>query len=288
MDCRSAFSLATLFLASLAGCEPNSKLFSIWPSSNPSAPDARVAEQAAAQPVLPAVDKPGWEKDVKLKPETLVALAAFREAHSLEPNITPDQKQQLLEDARVAYLRALELDPNHVPAHLGLARFYDTAGNHPKAAEEYAKLSKIRPRDAWLRFEIGMFHARAKEWPPALEQLRNASDLDPENAHLARTYGICLARAGRYDESVSWLLEKKQLSEADAHCMVAKMLHHLQQDDASRQHLRLALQAEPNSRAAHELLNELDGRAFTPLVNSADATGPQQGPAPPQGPTTPQ
>jgi tetratricopeptide (TPR) repeat protein len=102
-----------------------------------------------------------------------------------------------------------------------------------------------------------MAQARQKQWEPALAHLKEASDLDPENRSYETTYAYTLARAGKWQESYQAFC--KLGTPAEAHYNLARMLHHLQQDDASREHLALALQADPNLASARQMLASLSG-----------------------------
>jgi tetratricopeptide (TPR) repeat protein len=191
----------------------------------------------------------------QLNPDTLVALGEFREQMAREWNLSPQEKDHLYDEAQQAYKRAIETDPKYLPAYIALARFFDTTNRHDKAMATYEKALKINPKDAGMWCELGMVYARQKEWEPALRDLKKATELAPDERAFARNYGMCLARAGHYDESLAVL--RHCMAEAEAQCVIARMLHHLNQDEASMQHLQLALQADPNLKSGQSLLAEL-------------------------------
>jgi tetratricopeptide (TPR) repeat protein len=173
-----------------------------------------------------------------------------------EPGRTPAQMEQMYDQARKAYQQALKIDSKCVPAHLSLARLYDKTGDHTRAVASYHKVLDLKPKDAVVWHELGMSHARAKEWDKAVEGLTTAADLDKENKQFARSLGFCLARAGQHEKSYTALCRAE--NEATAHFDVARMLHHIHQDELSKQHLRLALQADPKLAQAQEMLVELE------------------------------
>src|SRR5262249_2411338 len=104
--------------------------------------------------------------------------------------------------------------------------------------------------------EFGMCHARQKQWEPALEILKEAVEVDPENRLYAHSYAYCLARARRFEQS--YLIFAKLDGEANAHYNLARMLLHMQQEALSKEHLRLALAANPDLAAAQQLLTTLN------------------------------
>jgi tetratricopeptide (TPR) repeat protein len=211
-----------------------------------------------------------FHEQTKLKPETLVACANFHENAANEPKATPADREQRRGLALKNYRRALELDPNYAPAHLGLARLMETMGNHEIAVAGYRQVVRITPNDAAVWAELGMLQVRSKEYEPGIEALAKASQLDPANKVYAKSYGFSLARAGRYDESLVVL--RKEMGEGLAQCTIARMLHHMGQEAASRSHAQLALEADPNLKPAQDLLAELDGRPG----EAVSAPGPEQ------------
>jgi tetratricopeptide (TPR) repeat protein len=121
----------------------------------------------------------------------------------------------------------------------------------------YNRAIQDHPKDAVLRFDLGMCQARRKNWDLALQSLQMAIQLDPDNRRYRHTYGLCLARAQRYDESLMVLTKLR--GSAQAHYDLARMMHHLEQDEAAKQHLQLAVSQDPELYAAQQLLTELGG-----------------------------
>jgi tetratricopeptide (TPR) repeat protein len=190
------------------------------------------------------------------QPATLVAFGDVYQRGALETGRTPAQKEQMLDQARKAYQQALKLDSRYVPAYLSLARLYEASDDHERALATYKKALDLKPKDAAVWHDLGMCHARTKEWDKALEALGKASKLEPENKGYARSLGYCLARAGQYDKSIAALTKVE--GEAMAHFNVARMLHHVKEDELSKKHLRLALQTNPQLADAAKLLVELE------------------------------
>jgi tetratricopeptide (TPR) repeat protein len=248
MDCLRTLCAGLGFLALAAGCDMKS--FPLWPSSSPGPVAGKLPEGLPPRPEDLA-DQP---RD--LKPATLVAYANLKEKCAAEPDQLDIDRERLREAARQAYVRALEIDGKYIPAHLGLANWYDTVGNHGKAIATYQQVLKLAPKDQSVPYQLGMCHARHQEWEAAIDSLRKASEIDPDNRQCTKTLGMCLARAGHVDDSVA-CLEKVQ-SKAEAQCTVARMLYQMNQDEACKQHVQLALQLDPNLAKAKELLAELE------------------------------
>ncbi|MCS6852819.1 MAG: tetratricopeptide repeat protein [Gemmataceae bacterium] len=226
------------------------------------------------------------DRDLKNRPPkatTCLNIGHLREAAAQSPDAPPAYRELMREEARRAYQRAIELDPNCTAAYVALARLYDKTDDHERALALYQKVLKKHPKDAALCIEVGMSHCRFKEWEAGLGYLRRACEMEPENRQYAKTYGFALARAGRADEAVTWL--SKAMSPAEAHCNVARMLHHMEQNDRSREFALTALSLDPNLAAARELLAELDGgraqgAAGDPAASASAAVLPAASPFP--------
>ena len=82
-------------------------------------------------------DKAG-EQVIK-KPETFVAFADFRAAASFAPETPAADREVYREEARAGYLKAIEMNPKHVPAYLALARLQQASNDMAPALGTYKK-----------------------------------------------------------------------------------------------------------------------------------------------------
>lgn len=192
----------------------------------------------------------------KPKPSTLVAYGEVHERAATDPGRSPAEQEELRNRARTAYQQALQLNPKDRPALMALARLYTSEEDYDRAVATYNRAIRDYPKDAALRYELGMCHARRKNWDVALQSLQMAVRLDPENRRFVHGYGLCLARAQRYEESFAVLAKLE--GHAQAHYDLARMMHHLDQDELSKEQLRLALAQNPELIAAEQFLAELE------------------------------
>jgi tetratricopeptide (TPR) repeat protein len=273
MDCldgsnkRARCGLAARLAASLtlsfstAGCVP-------W---------ASVPTTSTSTP-MPALAPPVVEKDVKddkdlprrdPQASTCVALGDLHLRTAMDPHCPSRQRTNALELSRKSYQQAIKTDPDCKDAYRGLAQVYDQLKEDERMVGTYETALKKWPKDASFHFDFGMAQARHKQWEPALGHMKAATEFDPENRSYQTTYAYTLARAGQWQESYQAFCRVG--SPAEAHYNLARMLHHLQQDDASRQHLELALAADPNLVPARQMMAKLSGTAVT--QTSAAETG---------------
>jgi tetratricopeptide (TPR) repeat protein len=222
------------------------------------APSGKTVRVAAADAPAPSRAR-GKQKDPPRrtpKASTCVAFGDYRVREAAGPNRTDDEKRHFHEQARGAYRQALDIDPRCVAARRGLALIALAEENHEEAAAELQAALALAPRDAGLWYDLGLIQSRRQEWDPAVAALTRAAEIDPENHQYALALGHCLARSGDYDRAVG--VFRRVVGEARAHYNVARMMHHLKQEDLSRRHLRLALEKEPELKEARTLLAQID------------------------------
>ena len=153
--------------------------------------------------------------------------------------------------ARKAYQRRSSIDPSYLPASLSLARLYVTMNQYDRAIGVYQNALKSHPREAAVYHELGLCQARQKQWEPALGNLNRARNSTP------KTISTSIASPSPWlaPETMSRAsCLSKTMGECKAHYELARMLHHLGQDDQCRQHLQLALQLDPSLTPAQQLL----------------------------------
>jgi tetratricopeptide (TPR) repeat protein len=117
----------------------------------------------------------------------------------------------------------------------------------------------LNPEAATVWFEIAMCHMRQRQWDNARSSLEKAVNLDSHNRQYVTTLGFCLARMGRYQESLD--LFTQVVSKSEALYKVARMAHHLKDDDVSVTLLHEALQEKPDYGPARCMLDQLQGHA---------------------------
>lgn len=240
MDCRAPLFVALLGVvsAAAAGCTPQG------------APLVSSSSRGDATPAL------GEGKRIP-KPATCVAAGDFHEQQAAAEDVSPADRVRLRETARKAYQQAISIDPDYVPAYQALAHLYTVMGDHQHALATYQKILQKHPKDAALWYDLGMCQSQHKEWDAALENLRKAVDLDPENRPYISTLAYALARTGHFDESLEYF--KRVGSPAAAHYNVARMQHHMKQDELCLRNLVVAVQLDPQCKDAREMLAQLQG-----------------------------
>jgi tetratricopeptide (TPR) repeat protein len=219
------------------------------------------------------------EKEVVHSATTYESFANFRAGAGFSPDQTPQQQQEHRDAARSAYLKAIEVDPNHLPAYIGLARLQQGCEDFVQAVAAYDRALKLAPNEAALWHEMGLCQARQKNWAQSVASLQKASEMNPGNRTYALSLGYTLGSAGRYQESFAILAQVQ--GEAKAHYDMARLLRHRNQPAYARQHAMMAMSKDANLVGAKQLLAELDGPRLTggqPEIQQATATMPISSP----------
>jgi Flp pilus assembly protein TadD len=236
MHCRSLI-LALVLLAGAAGC--TTTLQTAESTSSTKLPD-----------------------ELKHTPETILKYGDYLAGAGFAAKSAPAQQRQYREDAKLCYLKAIEVDAKYLPAYLALARLEQACGDYAGAVAVFDRALQLDAHNAGAWFERGICLCRTKNFPAAVDDLRKACELEPANKQYNTTLGFTLARAGRYDESFTLLA--RDSSEAKAHSDLARMLFHLNQPELARQQALLAVNKDPSQEAARALLASLDGKPEQP------------------------
>jgi len=266
MDCRVSLilGLAVGVLGGAAGCTPSwfSRSSTTDPGQTTSLKQTETPPVAAAPPLKEEKETPRR----RAKVSTVVAFGDFRLRESMSPKRTPAEQRQLRDEARRAYRKALQSDPNCYEAQRGLAQVYAVEKEDEKAIQAFQGALRLRPKEPGLYYELGMAHGRRKEWDRSIEALSRAVELDQDNREYARTLGLTLARAGRFEQSLAYL--SRVLGEAKAHYYVGRMMLHVGQTEAGKVQLEMSLRLDPKRSEARRLLAEAEtkqGRGVVPV-----------------------
>jgi tetratricopeptide (TPR) repeat protein len=212
-----------------------------------------------------AVAKPG--KPSPIKPATLVAMADLKADLAAEPNRSDSEREYFASQARDNYQKALDADPTHLGALVGMARMHELLGDHNATMSAYQTALARHPKQAAVWYHRGMYLARVRQFDAAIESFTTAANLDTKNPAYSKALGFCLARAGRPDDALPWLT--KSMNEPEARYNLARMLCHIGQIDASRRQLEWVTRSQPGNEEALALLNELKAPGTAPPASGS-------------------
>jgi hypothetical protein len=228
-----------------------------WGGGPPPAPGQGVQGVAG----MPGDVAPPKKSGSGFSAETKVAFAdTWVESAFADP--PPANRDQLIDQARQAYQKALQKEPKNKGALLGMARLYTRLGDREHALELYKKYLHHYPKDHEVAHEVAYASGRWKDWAGAAAWCDVALKGDPQNRTYRKTKGFCLAHAGKWEEAFAVLYDV--MGEAQARFYVAKAMDQFGNAEGSRLQLQLVLKADPGFAPAREMLADFDQPRATP------------------------
>jgi tetratricopeptide (TPR) repeat protein len=114
------------------------------------------------------------------------------------------QQAALAGRLRKAFAKSVELDPQHVPGLIGLARYHASApeiagGSLAKAREFAQRVRKLHP--ALGELELGYIAEREEDFATALSHFEAALEQQPQSASAHLAAGRALVKLGRKDDA---------------------------------------------------------------------------------------
>ena len=99
------------------------------------------------------------------------------------------------EAAEAALKRALEIEPDWIPALVNLADLYRSSGRDVEGGALLAAAARVRPASSDAAYAYGLWLIRQGQSARALEQLQRAYELDPEHLRNGYIYALALHNA---------------------------------------------------------------------------------------------
>ncbi len=152
-----------------------------------------------------------------------------------------------LSEAVVAYLKALQIQPEDLNANLNLATAYLQLGE-PRQALPYAeKAVRIDGRNAPARTNLGAIYSALGRHEDAVVEYQQAAELTPLTGPLLLNLADSLGKSGRYEEMVNTLQQLIRTEPtANAYERLGSGLFRLRRYDESLSAFRKALEIDPN------------------------------------------
>jgi tetratricopeptide (TPR) repeat protein len=179
-----------------------------WQFERRTAPPFANEDYARGQQLLERYDIAGnvdgavqlYERLTQREPRFALAWAGLSDAYAARFDAT--KAPGLLEQARVAAAKAVELDTQHPRPHLALGRVYVRATKNDLAASELEQALALDSRNAPAYGELGLLYEQQGRAAEAEKALRMACDLAPTDWRWMNRLGLYLRRAGRTKEAI--------------------------------------------------------------------------------------
>jgi Flp pilus assembly protein TadD len=146
------------------------------------------------------------------------------------------------QEAKDAYQRALEADPDSAAAYNGLGLAYARLKQYAEAVEAYRMSLKLAPDTAWTLSNLGLAYIELRKYSEAIDALRHAVKAMPELSVAHFNLGIAYTNSERYREAAASYEEAIRLNPAMADAYYSLGLAYLYLHDrrsALRQHEKL-------------------------------------------------
>ncbi len=113
--------------------------------------------------------------------------------------------------AREAYLQAVALDPDYIPAYAALADWYEREGDFSAALTHAEQAFTLDTTNLAYRYKVGSLLRRAGDPAMAIPHLRVVLDAQPWNYQAAFSLGQSLRDLGQSDEAATMLTRADRL-----------------------------------------------------------------------------
>jgi tetratricopeptide (TPR) repeat protein len=122
----------------------------------------------------------------------------------------------MIEKAREAALRAMEIDETLAEPHVSLAFIaYDYDWNWEAAEKEYRRAIDLNPNYPTAHHWFAYLLQNIGRNDEAVAEINRARELDPLSPSIARDVAEILQNARRYDEAIEQLRKRVELDETD-------------------------------------------------------------------------
>lgn len=206
----------------------------------------------------------GSKKNDPTKPEQeaadMDALSVFGGESEKSPKLLCDMGHVSLVAGKYAiaedlYQQAIEKDSKMPLAWLGMSRVKLAQQRPEDAREVLKKACKKCPKSAELWNELSVAHATAKDYEKAVAAGEKAVELAPTSELFVTNLAGMLAVSGDYDRAFE--VYAKVLTSADAHYRVAGVAHSKGKNKECIDHLRRAVESNPQHPQAAQMLAKL-------------------------------
>jgi tetratricopeptide (TPR) repeat protein len=243
------------------------------PHSRPS-PQSRPAFQSRHGPMRNAAFRPDsdatriYEAGLALaeKGKLVDAVEKFRAATDLRPDfydayfamgvVLREQGRSQAPAAVDAFLKVLELNSNHIGAHVNLSSMLADGGDSEAAAAQLRKAVEIDPLNPQIRVQLGRQLYLSQKYRDALESFDAALRLNPGlgEAHLGR--GLALVNLKRVVDAQAEFRSALRLNPKDAEAQLQLARSALESGELSSAaaHIKEAIRLRPQLAEAHEEL----------------------------------
>jgi tetratricopeptide (TPR) repeat protein len=149
-----------------------------------------------------------FEASLAIDPGYVPAWVGLGRASVVLPNyagLTGQPARELVDQAKAAARRALELEPDNAGAHAIIGWALSAAEWHWREGEaELRRARELGPKDPWVQNLSGDFYRWTGDHVASVAAKRLTWELDPLSANSHWDLGYAYLAAGNYEEAIHW------------------------------------------------------------------------------------
>ncbi|MFW6133182.1 MAG: tetratricopeptide repeat protein [Planctomycetota bacterium] len=164
-----------------------------------------------------------------------------------------DLDEELLRQAVIVYLRAVEIQPEDFGTNLNLSACYFQIGKY-KLAETYCMAAiEARPDSAQAYSNLGAIYDSQNRLYDAIRAYKTSLELDTHQPHLLMNLAATYTRQGRWGAALRTYQSAAELlpGSSQAWTQAGRCLYHLGRYDEALDAYRRALETDASNAAAH-------------------------------------
>lgn len=168
-------------------------------------------------------------------------------------------RKNKITDAIDLFRQAVEIDPDHVEAHEGLATACYLGKEHTEAVTHFIRVTQLKPREARAFINLGALYNLLERHKEAADTLRKGIQRDGKSPEAYYNLGIAQKKLAQTAMAVSAYRECVRLKPdmAEAHVNLANLYIEQKNLRKAIEHYELALQARPDFASAQRGLNHV-------------------------------
>jgi eukaryotic-like serine/threonine-protein kinase len=218
----------------------------------------RSVAQAIANEVKARLTPQEQKRLSNVRPVNPAAHEAYLKGLYLNSGSDADQRK-----AKAYFEDAIRIDPGYAPAYAGLSQYYwSDLDLHPResmplARENAVKALQLDPDLVQAHLEMAAIHFYADwDWAGAEKEFREALDLNSGDAATHRVYSVFLAALGRREESLAEIRKAQDLDPLSTSTQLTAgfVFYFARQYDRAIEQCRSVFELDPSSAGSYDCL----------------------------------
>jgi predicted CXXCH cytochrome family protein len=164
--------------------------------------------------------------------------------------------------AEAAYRKAIERDPQFIPARVNLANLYNSQGKNSEAEHLLAEALGLAPNEGELHYSMGLLLAEMNRLDEAAVYMKRATELLPGRARVFYNYGLLLQHQERRGDAEDALQQAHKLDKRDGGILQGLIILFMQEERwvEAKSHAEQLLALDPQNPELQQWVAGIMGR----------------------------